>query len=190
MKIGVLILAAGYSQRMGENKALLKFNTDFTFLDQLISQYQNAGINEIKVIIQHERLPVHPALLSKDDIQFIRNGLPQLGRSYSIHKGLQEFKSFDFIFIQNIDNPFTSSDLIKQMVLESRKNAVIIPKVENKSSHPILLAQQFILQILNQNAQSFDFRETFSLFPKHYISWENKNIRANINTTEEYKDWF
>ena len=189
MKIGVLILAAGYSKRMGTNKALLKFHEDYTFLDQLISQYQQAEINEIKIITQNTSLTIHPSLFSKN-LQFIKNENPQLGRSYSIHIGLQKFKSFDFIFIQNIDNPYTKADLLQLMVSQAQTNFALIPQVKNKNSHPILLPQILIEQILNETADSFDFRSSFSKVEKRYIEWDIENIKANINTMEEYKRWF
>ncbi len=191
MKIGVLILAAGYSKRMGENKALLRFNDDYTFLDQLISQYHLAGINHIHIVSQENKLPLNKNLIRnrKMQIQFLKNENPQLGRSYSIYFGLQEFKSFDKVFIQNIDNPFTNKDLIKTMVSKNQSNKVIVPQVEKKNSHPILLPHKLFSQIFNKPIDTFDFRDFFSDLPKQFVEWDMKNIRANINTQDDYNRW-
>ena len=191
MQIGILILSAGYSSRMGGNKALLKFNKDYTFLDQLISQYHMAKVNHIKIISQKDSLPLHENIIAKKElnIYFLKNKKPQLGRSYSISLGLKEFKSFDFVFIQNIDNPFTDSELIKMMISKTHKDSAIIPKVGKKNAHPILIPKKLIDQILLEDANSFDFRSSFSSFPKLFISWMNKDITSNINTQKDYQQW-
>jgi len=188
MKIGVLILAAGFSNRMGVNKALLKFNKDYTFLDQLVSQYQLTEINKITIISQNDSLPIHSSIFSKK-IQFVKNEYPRLGRSYSIHLGLQSFKSFDFVFIQNIDNPFTKSELLILMISQARSNIALVPQVKSKNSHPILIPQTLCEKIMNERAKSFDFRDLFTKFSKRYIQWDEENIRANINTMKEYERW-
>ncbi|NOR87189.1 MAG: NTP transferase domain-containing protein [Bacteroidales bacterium] len=191
MQIGVLILAAGFSKRMGENKALLKFDGIYSFLDQLISQYHQAGIHQIKIISQYQSLPLHEHLNIDTNlsIDFIKNEEPQLGRSYSIHSGLQEFKDFDYVFIQNIDNPFTEAKLIQLMMTRSQENLATIPQVGKKASHPILLAGKLVKQILEKPASSFDFKSFFANCPKKFIQWEDQNIRANINTPENYLYW-
>ena len=70
MQIGVLILAAGFSKRMGENKALLNFNNNYTFLDQIVSQYYLAGIHQVGIISQEGSLPLHIEILNKKICKF------------------------------------------------------------------------------------------------------------------------
>jgi len=191
MRIGVLILAAGYSKRMRENKALLKFDDDYTFLDQLITQHYLAGVYSIKIISQTDKLPLHKNIITNNDlqIQFLKNDKPELGRSYSISTGLKEFKSIDFVFLQNIDNPFTSKDLLKKMISNIQEDSIIVPQVEKRNSHPILIPYQLIHQLLKKPKKDFDFRNFFTAAPKQFVNWDNKNIKANINTQDDYHHW-
>jgi len=191
MQIGLIILAAGYSKRMGENKALLKYNDEYTFLDQLITQYYKAGIKSIKVISQTQKLPLHKNINTYHGLQihFVKNNQPELGRSYSIMMGFKEYESFDFVFLQNIDNPFTSKELLKEMISQANENSILVPQVEEKNSHPILLPRKFISQASVHPVKDFDFRDFFSSLPKQFIKWDARNIRANINTPDDYSHW-
>ena len=122
-------------------------------------------------------------------IQFLKNEKPNLGRSYSISIGLQYFESFDFVFIQNIDNPFTSHELLNLMISAKKSDYPIIPQVGMRNTHPVLLPRKFITMILNNPGNTFDFRDFFSSLPKQFIKWDMDNIKANINTQEDYSRW-
>jgi len=184
MKFGSIILAAGFSHRMGNDKAQLNFRDKKTFLDQLIEQYTVAGVKSIQIITQSK------SITRQHNIDITINKHPDRGRSYSIHIGLQKMKDFDFVFIQNIDNPFTTKKLIESMLNKAENNKALVPFVKGKKGHPILLSSKIIHSILYQDEASFDFKNTISQFEIELLPWEQANILANINIPAEYQFWF
>lgn len=191
MNIAVLILAAGNSSRMRQNKALLSFDEHLTFLDQIINQYSNAGVNNIYVISQHESLPISSVILDnlKNKVQFLQNNNAYIGRSYSIHMGLKTLSDFDYVFIQNIDNPFTDAQLITTMVDAADGERIIIPITEGRKAHPILLPKNLILDIIKNPPLDFDFKACINSYPQANIYSTSKKLRANINTLKDYQYW-
>ena len=57
-KISVLITAAGNSQRMGNHKALLKYNDNQTFLEKIIERYIQIDCDEIVITAYKASLPL------------------------------------------------------------------------------------------------------------------------------------
>lgn len=187
-RFGVVILAAGHSKRMGSDKANLLFTKEHTFLDQLILQYSLTDISQIAIIAQDSKI-LSFASQNNIPISFIQNMHPEKGRSYSIYLGLQQLKELDFVFIQNIDNPFTTKELIELMINQAQDKNVLFPYVNEKRAHPVLLPFSLVNQILSEDVSSFDFKKYLSSFPSQHLPWLDSRLRANINTMEEYKKW-
>ena len=53
-KFGVLVLAAGNSERMGNPKALLPYNKQLLFYEKIVQEYQKANTDEIVLVCQPE----------------------------------------------------------------------------------------------------------------------------------------
>jgi CTP:molybdopterin cytidylyltransferase MocA len=191
MKAAVVILAAGHSSRMGQNKALLKFTSSFSFLDQLISEYNHAGVKDIIVVCQYPIPKTHPNINSYPhlNLKFTINNQNELGRGYSIYLGLKACKNNDWVFIQNIDNPFTSRLLIQRMLSSRISSHSLAPINNQKKGHPILIASSIVESIKQQDASTYYFKDIIAQFPQTLVPWDDNGILANINTFEEYENW-
>jgi len=108
----VVILAAGISERMGNQKSSLPFSEEETFLDHIIHVYQKFVVSEIIIVVNES---FDPETISHDDsIKVIVNDKLEYGRFYSVQLGLKELKS-SAVFIQNIDNPFVNTGLLMSL---------------------------------------------------------------------------
>lgn len=117
--LAVIILAAGESRRMKQPKCFLKFDKNRTFVEKITNEYLNAGIHKIILVIydlaiNSENLNIVSHL--DKNIIAIYNRNPEKGRLYSLSLGLAELDNIKGCFIQNIDNPFVNSGLIKKMI--------------------------------------------------------------------------
>lgn len=187
-KTTVIILAAGNSERMGKAKSQLQFNSKYTFLDQLISQYHFAGLKRIIVVSQFKEASIK--LNHQMSVEFMRNSEPEKGRAWSIYLGLQQVGNAAQVFIQNIDNPFTDQFLIQEMMKNSSPEHVIYPSYRSKKAHPVLIPQFLVQQILENDFATFDFKESLSLLPSKLVSCNDSTVLANINKPEDYLYWF
>ncbi len=193
-KYSAIILMAGKSSRFGQPKAWLPFNHDYNFIQNLIYQYTRAGIENI-VLVTHAQLikklkqQIHENLFA-DSIKIVCNIRPVSDRFYSLKLGLNNMDTAGSAFIQNIDNPFTTSDLINQMKAKIEPGKFVVPVYLNKKGHPILLSKEIIQYIREIKSDSEDLRNVLENFSFEAVSVDDEKILANINTEEDYLKYF
>ena len=113
----VIILSGGNSVRMNSPKALLSFK-GITLIEALCMTYISAGIIKPIIVFNHHLFQYNleetiQSIFSK--VKIIKNLFPDKGRTFSIQLGLSELGTNSVCFIQNIDNPEISVELIKKM---------------------------------------------------------------------------
>ncbi len=187
--VSVVILAAGNSSRMGCSKTLLKFDESKTFLEKIITTYLKLNIQKIVLVINNKiKEEVEETIskyLAEEKIILITNQSPEKGRFHSIKMGLRNINS-DNCFIQNIDNPFISLNLLSNMIQMKNNCDYVVPVFQNKIGHPILINKKIQTTILSNIKTETNLRFVLLHFKKNEVQCSNKNILANINTMEEY----
>ncbi len=117
-KIGVVILAAGSSSRLGYPKQLVEFNGK-TLLQQVIDT-ANSYEFDAKVLVLGANSEVILQQIETKDFQVIINDNWKEGMSASIKKGLSESlkieKALDHILMLLSDQPFVRSENIKELI--------------------------------------------------------------------------
>jgi CTP:molybdopterin cytidylyltransferase MocA len=182
MPFSVIIPAAGISERMGRDKAFLEHINGQSFAGHLISSYSAAGAQIVVIIGNTNRLQ-----LAFENVPFIQliNHHVEYGRSYSIFLGLQKVPEGCACFIQNIDNPFVESDLLKQMIALADPDGFVVPEWNGHGGHPILLGRNVVQHI--QGLKDFaDFRDVLKAFRRIALPYRDERILWNINTPEDY----
>ena len=98
-----IILSAGSSQRMGEHKALLKFDAHRTFIQQITETCIKAGVEQILVVVNNEiaELSKNGLFHLSEKVELIINDHPEFGRFYSLQKGVQRLIPNNYCFFQN-----------------------------------------------------------------------------------------
>lgn len=185
-----IILASGLSERMGEPKALLKWDHSTTFLEKIIDKYSKAGSNKIVCMINKKIEPFCRNLQTLPNVKFVTNNHPEWGRFYSIKTGSLKVQDSDFCFIQNVDNPFVTVEIIEALFAKRSSEAWCSPVYKEKGGHPILLPQciiQKIPQVLNNDIALIDFLKPYRRIK---IETNSDSILRNINTPEEYSEFF
>lgn len=179
----VLIPAAGNSERMGTDKVTLRRNDGRTFIRYLIDSYLEAGAVQIVVVLNRNTAS---GIHSGDRVQIVINDWVEKGRSYSILLGMNVIKNNLPCFIQNVDNPFISRNLIDEMLSGIENDAFCVPVYEGRSGHPILLGGNLVNR-LRRDSGEIDFKEILKEFKKIAIRSNDELILLNINTEEDYR---
>jgi molybdenum cofactor cytidylyltransferase len=189
---GVIILAAGHSSRMGLPKAFLPFSAQHTFIEQIITIYKNAGIQKIVLVIQPKQKKRFENLnmAMPNNLYLVYNNKPNNGRLYSILLGLQNLGSMP-VFIQNIDNPFITVELINKLKQKLSAESYVSPQFKGKGGHPVLLSEELVNKLLGIE---LNFETKLSDVLKNYkkieLEIENPQFLTNINTREQYDELF
>lgn len=156
----LVILAAGFSSRMGKPKWMLELNNGKTFLENLLIQFSSFGCKEIVIVLNEKGIElIHEThLKEKYPLKISLNKHPDKERFYSIQCGLKQISQSNFVFIQNGDNPFANLELLK-LLYENRNEADYVkPVFENRGGHPILISKKIIDKIIKLDIEGLPFK--------------------------------
>ena len=148
-KLAALVVAGGYSSRMGQFKPLLPFHGS-TVIENTIGSFQAAGIDEITVVVGH-RADELQSLLHPLPVRCVPNPNYDSGMFSSIVAGLQSLpSSIDACFLLPADMPLVRPGTIKQMAEAYGKNGyqVTYPIFQGQRGHPPILAATLFGTIL------------------------------------------
>ena len=144
--VGIIILAAGASTRLGEPKQLLKFQNK-TLITRAVEISTNSKCNNTVVI-----LGAMAEIISKEiedfSIKICTNESWQMGMASSIKCGLDlllsEQKNLNAVIILLCDQPFIDSKHIDQLLetFEQTNKDIVAAKYNNTSGVPALFFQQ------------------------------------------------
>lgn len=180
-----VILAAGYGQRIGSPKWRLRFSADQSFLERLAEVYSLPAISHVVMVVNHRHSREIAGLPLPAKAIITVNNAPDLGRNHSIRLGLESVGKYDFAFIQNIDNPFTSDVLIARLWNSRQADGVVIPTYQQRAGHPVLIGRQLCHHLLQQPPAAFHFREWLSGQRNILVETDDASVLTNINTPED-----
>lgn len=193
-RFGAVILAAGASKRMGTPKSSLQFSPNKTFVSRLLEVYANFGCGSIVVVANPDN--VMDILVS---IEAERIGLADLivnkqqdsNRVYSLQLGLEgRIRDVDYCFVQDVDRPCVSLEAVQQLGSLGRDGFWSFLKYNNRKGHPVLISKKIMDHIRGSDVRSLVLSDILSVFPSIGATTEDDNILMNINTQEEYKEYF
>jgi len=183
-----IILAAGRSTRMGESKALLKFSSDETFIQKITGTYVQSGVKQVIVVvnvelyntIQEQQMPL------SQEVELVVNSFPEKGRFYSLQTGIKNLKTGNSCFFQNIDNPFTTYEVLQLLIQNTAGSDVIIPEYQGKTGHPALFSNIVASKIIEAKESGARIDQFLKTFRVKMVEIDDNNILTNINSFEEY----
>lgn len=191
--IAVVILAAGFSTRMGTHKSLLMFDEKKRFIQQIVEVYRNSGIEKIVIVANRDNVEKISDLFSNNDLEFLTivlNEHPEYERFYSLKVGLKEVEGCQACFVQSCDNPFVNEELVFNIKEGFIGAHVVIPSYLNRKGHPILLCGSIVEAILRIEKNDCTMRDVLREYPSKLVNVTDDKILVNINTCEEYMSFF
>ena len=147
--LAALILAAGYSSRMGQFKPLLPLDGK-SVIESAIDAFRNAGITRISVVTGHETAQLQP-LLKTRGIPVVHNPDYASGMYSSVQAGIKSLsEDIDACFLLPADIPLVRPATVKTMIgrYESRHPSIIYPVFQGRRGHPPLIARSLFAEIL------------------------------------------
>ena len=148
-KIGAIILAAGYSSRMGELKQILPLGDSIT-VERSVKCFRKAGIKNINVVVGYQ---AHEILrfLQELEVDFCINENYDKGMFSSIQTGLSNLpNNLSAFFVLPCDCPLIETDTVYKLLktYQARKPMIVYPCHEKKRGHPPLISTKLTKEIL------------------------------------------
>lgn len=140
-RIAGIILAAGASSRMGQDKALLRWG-DKTFLEHLLAALRNAETDPVRVVLGANADEVQKKI-SLGAGEAVFNPDWQKGMLSSLIAGLNSLPTdAEAAVVCLVDHPCVSSTLIRALCENFRAGdkLIVVPTYRGRRGHPVLFS--------------------------------------------------
>ena len=137
---GAIILAAGMSSRMGENKVLLPWRDGRTLVAHVAAKFLRAGISEVVVVTGRDAERVEASLAGLD-VRPVHNPDYATGEMLSsLQAGLRALPAgLEAAYVQPADMPCVPEDVIGLLRARHETGFSVAPSYKGRRGHPVLL---------------------------------------------------
>lgn len=154
-KYGALILAAGYSSRMGAFKPLLPIGNKCA-LEHIVETLKDIGIQNIVIVTGYNRERLQPYIKKFNLIEAYNKNFDE-GMFTSIQRGTKEFLkeklNCEGYFLMPVDCPIFRKDVLKSLMAEEEEEFTV-PCYYGKKGHPLYIPQKYFAEIIASNTQN------------------------------------
>ena len=150
-EMAAVVLAAGFSRRMGAFKPLLLFGAT-SILQQILWTMRNAGVGTLRVVVGSNAHLVIP-ILDRDGVQWAMNDRYAEGMYSSVQTGVQDLPTaVAAFFLMPGDMPLVRGETLARLIAEwdERPGGILYPCHAGRRGHPPLIAGTYIPEILRE----------------------------------------
>lgn len=186
-----VVLAAGASSRMGEDKALLQFGGR-SFLAGAIQLLQSAC--DFVIVVTGDNTDLLRPVIYQNSAYLVRNWNPERGQFSSLREGLQAVlnRGRDAACLTLVDRPPARAETLARLKTEfmntvPEKIWAVVPEFQGKHGHPVIFGREMMEVFLrgdpSRNAREIEHEHQTRI---QYVPVEDSRVVLNINTPEDY----
>ena len=184
-----VILAAGASSRMGQDKALLAWQGG-TFLSSAIHLLQ--PLTDLVIVVAGENEETLAPVVNAEAAFLVRNPFPERGQFSSLQRGLEEVlnRGRDAAIVTLVDRPAclpeTAEQLKEEFLRSDEKVWAVVPEFGGKHGHPIVMGREMLEAFLRAPATG-NARDVEHARQDHirYLPVNDSYVTINVNTRED-----
>lgn len=188
-RIAGIILAAGESARMGQDKALLPWGAT-TFLEHLLAALKKAEVGLVRVVLGGNAEGVQEKVkLGAAEAVINRNW--RQGQLSSLIAALDSLpRLVEAAVVCLVDHPCVSSRLIRALIekFQEAKKLIILPIYQGRRGHPVLFSAQLFDELraapLDLGARHVVRRHPGDILE---VPTDEEGILLNINDPAAYE---
>lgn len=180
-----IILASGFSKRMGENKLLLSLGSD-TVVEKVILAAKASGLSRIILVCRDERLMDIGKNLG---VTPIMNKNAILGQAESVKLGVAASEADGYLFLA-ADQPYITPGFLDQLIgthIETGMG-IVAPVYGGRIKMPILFSGKYKDELLEIEGEHGGF-EIIENNPGdiEFVNVENEKLVADVDTLDDYR---
>ena len=188
-EFGAIILAAGLSSRMGENKVLLPWRDGVTIVAHVAAKYLSAGIEAVIVVTGRDATQVRDAC-AELDVSCVHNPDYKTGEILSsVKAGLSALPdALAATFIQPADMPCVPVDVIALLAQQHEAGWNVAPRYGGRRGHPVLLDRAYWRAMLDLPADAMPRAVIEAARDRlRLVDVEDEGVLLDVDTREGYE---
>lgn len=142
--ITAIVMASGFSKRMGLNKLLMKYNDKF-LIEYTLEKISQCDFVEKIIVTQYEEIEK-----LTNNFKVVINENAHKGQSESIKLGVKSSEKCDGYMFFVADQPLINQKDIEKLIRVFRENKdfIVIPKYKEKRGNPVIYPSLYKEEIL------------------------------------------
>lgn len=146
VRVSAVVMAAGFSRRMGVNKLLIKLNDQY-IVDHLIAKYPGSLFYQSIAVYSDQMVG---DIFKKGGFKTLLNSSAD-EKCVTIKIGTEACFDADGIIFFVADQPFLKVDTIKKLIFEfnNEPDKIIIPMCDGKNRNPVIFPKSVFRDLLN-----------------------------------------
>lgn len=183
--ISAIVMASGFSTRMGKNKLLMQYN-DKTIIENTLCILNKCDFKEVIVVSQYQEVLKVANIYG---FKAILNESAILGQSESIKLGIMNSQECDGYMFFVGDQPLLNILDIKNIIkcFENNKEYIIIPIYENIKGNPVIFPS-FLKSSLLMLKNDEKGKKVINEYDKIKYVKVTKETLIDIDTKKDYDD--
>ena len=187
--VSAILLAAGKSERMGQNKLLLPFGGR-TVIQRTLDSLIASRVGEVIVVLGSKSQEINQSIGGRRALVVLNPNYAK-GMSTSLITGLGMVNSkARFVMVALGDQPLITPRVYSQLIevaLGSDKG-IILPVYKGERGNPIVISTRYRAEMLKQTGD-VGGRELLKAHPEDVLEVlvDCEGVIVNINTEEEYE---
>lgn len=184
--IDAVIMAAGQSKRMGENKLLLPLG-ESTVIEQFLNKFPYDLFHKVTVVYSDNDLV---KCCEPYPVKLCENKIPDAGKSHTICLGQQNSMNSEGVMYLVADQPLLKRESIQKLINIFKKNInmIVMPVVGEKSYNPVIFPSVCYEELMSLSGDNGGK----SIVKNHYdcilpVVFEDEAEFMDIDTKEAYE---
>ncbi|MBV7272021.1 molybdenum cofactor cytidylyltransferase [Clostridiaceae bacterium UIB06] len=185
--INAIIMASGYSKRMGKDKLLMPFR-DKLLAEYIMEKVISCNFYSSIIVSKDERIL---NIATKKGLKAVENKNAYKGQSESIKLGINSTPIADGYMFFTADQPLISIDTIKLLINTFNKYDscnIVIPRIKNRRGNPVIFPKKLIGELMSLEGDNGGK----NVINKHtediiFVDIKDEYELTDIDTYEDYK---
>ncbi len=188
MKFAAIVLAAGRSTRMGQQKLVMPFGKESTMVSRVVNAMVDATVPDIVVVTGPDGAAVRSQLAGQP-VQFAENPDVDRGMLSSIRIGLAATPDADAYIIALGDMPLITGPIVSTLMSKHNPapNAITLPTYDDRRGHPVIIDAAH-REAIHSQYDDVGLRGLMEEHPVHIqtVPLDTESILIDLDTPEDY----
>ena len=188
--IAAILLAAGESTRMGQQKALLPW-LGTTLIQYQVRALLEAGVSQVVAVLGYHAETLRPLVEAFPRSTSVLNLRYRTGKSSSVRAGLRQVDpQAEGILVLAVDQP-RSPEAIRRVVVAHWQLGFVVtyPAYRGRGGHPIVFSRALLPELMRIRESRQGLREVVDRHRAEVsrIEADDAEVLLDLNQPEEYK---